>query len=108
TSAPVSAIIKPNKLASDGLSRTGQNLTIPGAGSGGSSAPAAKPSNPGNACKALVPNTFLHYTYPDDVVKAANQHKCTLDAIDVPSRDSMQALVRQTAIDMGVDPALAQ
>src|SRR5690625_3788712 len=102
------AIITANNLGSDGLIRIGQKLTIPGAGSGGSSAPAAKPSNPGNACKDLVPTTYLHDTYPDDVVKAANQNKCTLDAMDVPSRDSMQGLVRQTAIDMGVDPALAQ
>lgn len=107
-STTVSAIIKANKLGSDGLIRIGQKLSIPGASSGGSSAPAAKPSNPNNACKNLVPNTFLHYTYPDNVVKAANENKCTLDAMKVPSRDSMQRLVRQTALDMGVDPALAQ
>lgn len=111
-STTVSAIIKANKLGADGLIRIGQKLSIPGASgsasSGGSSAPAAKPSSPNNACKNLVPNTFLHYTYPDNVVKAANENKCTLDAMNVPSRDSMQRLVRQTAIDMGVDPALAQ
>src|SRR5699024_5931984 len=103
-----SAFIKANNLGSDGLIRIGQKLSIPGADSGRASAPAAKPSSTGHAGKDLDPNTFLHYTYPDDVLKAANQHNCTLDALDAPRRPSMQALVRQTAIDMGVDPALAQ
>src|SRR5699024_3451476 len=43
-STSVSAIIKANNLGSDGLIRIGQKLSIPGAGSGGASAPAAKPS----------------------------------------------------------------
>lgn len=110
----VAAIISANKLNSAGLIRVGQSLTIPAKGqaasgsasSPGSGAASSQPSN--NACQNLVPATFLHYTYPDDVVRAANENKCTLNAMEVPGRESMQQLVRSTAERMGVDPALAQ
>lgn len=55
----------------------------------------------------LIGNTFLHYTYPDDVVAAANENKRTLLSMNVPGRDAMRDMVRKTARDMGVDPALA-
>ncbi|MGB4634897.1 MAG: LysM peptidoglycan-binding domain-containing protein [Arcanobacterium sp.] len=55
----------------------------------------------------LVPGTFLGYSYSSDVVAAANQNKAILLAMDLPSREEMQAIIRQTAIDMGVDPRLA-
>ncbi len=55
----------------------------------------------------LVPSTFLHYTYPADVVAAANANKHTLLQSDLPSAAQMQQIIRTTAIEMGVDPALA-
>lgn len=55
----------------------------------------------------LVPSTFLHYSYPDDVVAAANENKRTLLATDVPGREAMQDMIASVARDMGVDPALA-
>lgn len=55
----------------------------------------------------LVPNTFLHYTYPDETVAAANQNKHELLSQGVPSRSEMQNIIRTTAQQMGVDPALA-
>lgn len=99
----VAAIISTNSLSADGLIRVGQKLQI--GGSGTTTTPPAQPTP--NACKDLVPATFLHYTYSPEVVAAANENKCTLNAMDVPSREAMQNLVRQTALDLGVDPALA-
>ncbi|MCC9197879.1 LysM peptidoglycan-binding domain-containing protein [Arthrobacter sp. zg-Y820] len=55
----------------------------------------------------LVPNTFLHYTYPDDVVADANVNKQALNGAAVPGQAEMQQIVAQTAAQMGVDPALA-
>ncbi|WP_104102955.1 LysM peptidoglycan-binding domain-containing protein [Arthrobacter sp. 08Y14] len=55
----------------------------------------------------LVPNTFLHYTYPDHVVADANANKHALNNTAVPSQADMQQIVAQTAVQMGVDPALA-
>ena len=55
----------------------------------------------------LVPSTFLHYTYPDHVVADANANKHALNNTAVPSRAEMQQIVSQTAVQMGVDPALA-
>lgn len=102
------AIIQANGLGSNALIRVGQRLVIP---NGTTPAPPATTTTPKepveNACKDLVPSTFLHYTYPEEVVAAANENKCLLNAMAVPSREAMQAMVRDTAIAMGVDPALA-
>lgn len=65
-------------------------------------------SAPAEAAPAdLVPNTFLHYTYPDHVVANANVNKHALNNTAVPSQADMQQIVAQTAVQMGVDPALA-
>ncbi|MBZ2195631.1 LysM peptidoglycan-binding domain-containing protein [Ruania sp. N2-46] len=83
-----SAIVSANGLDSRALIRIGQTLTIPGS-------------------TQLVPNTFLHYTYSDDVNAAANANAATLLSVSVPSRAAMQEMIRTTAVSMGVDPALA-
>ncbi|TDE88990.1 LysM peptidoglycan-binding domain-containing protein [Occultella glacieicola] len=82
----VAAVVSANGLDSRALIRVGQSLTIPG---------------------ELVPNTFLHYTYSDDVHAAANANAATLLGTSVPSRAAMQDMIRATALSMGVDPALA-
>ncbi|NYI41235.1 lytic transglycosylase domain-containing protein [Demequina lutea] len=87
----VSAIASANAMTNPSIIRTGQSLTIPG-----------------GVPTGLVGDTFLGYTYPADVVAAANVNKATLNAMDVPSRVQMQQLVIDTANAMGVDPALAQ
>lgn len=92
----VSAITASNKLGSNALIYVGQRLTVPG-GSGGS----------GSSGQQLVGDTFLGRTYASDVVSAANTNKATLLSMSVPSRDQMRAMVRDTAVRMGVDPALA-
>lgn len=86
----VAAIANANGLADASLITIGQVLTIPGV----SSAP-------------LVGSTFLGRTYPADVVAAANANKATLNAMTVPSKAEMKQLVIDTAVAMGVDPALA-
>ncbi|MGW9551691.1 LysM peptidoglycan-binding domain-containing protein [Citricoccus zhacaiensis] len=90
-----------NLLTANGISETatihpGQKLKLSGAGS--STSPAEDD---------LVPNTFLHYTYPDHIVRDANENKRALLNAGVPSRSQMQAIIADTARQMGVDPSLA-
>ncbi len=54
-----------------------------------------------------IGNSFNGRTYPETTVDNANENKNKLDAMDVPSRGQMEAMVRSTAQSMGVDPALA-
>ncbi len=98
-----SAIISANNLSGSGLIYVGQRLTVPGGSGGGSSAGGAASASGGQ----LVGSTFLGRTYASDVVGAANTNKATLLSMSVPSRDQMRAMVRSTAVSMGVDPALA-
>ena len=93
----VSAITSANRLGSGAVIFVGQKLTIPGAGSSSSSSGGAQ----------LVGNTFLGRTYANSVVGAANSNKATLNSMSVPSRDQMRAIVRETAVQMGVNPSLA-
>ncbi|WP_062079303.1 LysM peptidoglycan-binding domain-containing protein [Demequina globuliformis] len=87
----VAAIVSNNGLKSASLIKVGQKLTI----SGGT------PSG-------LVGDSFAGRTYDAPTVGAANQNKATLNAMDVPSRDQMQAMVVAAAKKYGVDPSLAQ
>ena len=54
-----------------------------------------------------VGDTFLGRTYEDGVVDSANRHHEQLAARPAPSREEMRRLVHDTAVRMGVDPALA-
>ncbi|HLR56070.1 MAG TPA: LysM peptidoglycan-binding domain-containing protein, partial [Actinomycetales bacterium] len=92
----VSAIVKANSLKSSSLIRIGQKLTIPEA------------SGSSYSGEQLVGDSFAGRTYPKSTVDAANANKAALLARDVPSKAAMQELVRKTALEMGVDPALAQ
>lgn len=87
----VSALAQANGIENPSLIRIGQKIKVPGGTPTG-----------------LVGDTFLGRTYPEKVVAAANQNKATLNAMDVPTRSEMQALVVRIANEMGVDPALAQ
>lgn len=87
----VQAIVAANSIKNPALIRVGQKLTIPG-----------------GAPSGLVGDTFEGRTYSAPVVGAANQNKATLNAMDVPSRAQMQAMVVRIANEYGVDPALAQ
>ncbi|MGC5627117.1 LysM peptidoglycan-binding domain-containing protein [Georgenia sp. Z1344] len=97
----VAEIAEANSIGSDGRIYVGQTLTMPGAAAAG---PAT--SDPGNTSGG-VGSTFAGRTYPEAVVGAANANRTALVASGVPSRASMQELVRSTAVSMGVDPRLA-
>lgn len=91
----------------------GKTLTIPGVSAASSEITPITPETP-EAPAAVeltpeqqVPNTFLHYTYPDAVVSDANANKSALLAAPAPSQAEMKELVARTAASMGVDPALA-
>ncbi|MBD7993749.1 LysM peptidoglycan-binding domain-containing protein [Arthrobacter sp. Sa2CUA1] len=106
-------------LAANGLTMTsiihpGQEISLDSAAAGASSSittlatPAAPAAPAAEAPTDLVPSTFLHYTYPQHVVAGANVNKQALNSVEVPTRAQMQQLVAETALAMGVDPALAQ
>ena len=82
----VSDIVEANDLGANAVIRIGQTLRVPG---------------------GLVSNEFLHYTYSGDVTAAANTNKRQLLSANLPGRDQMRSIIRQTAQEMGVDPALA-
>ena len=111
TGSSTSAIISANGLDSRGFIRIGQTLTIPGAGAAAAptvtTVSSASPPVQATSDKPLVGDTFLGRTYSRDVVSAANDNKATLNAMSVPSKADMQAMVRSTARAQGVDPALA-
>jgi LysM repeat protein len=91
----LSSLLQANGLSESSTIHPGQALKLSGTG-----APAAAQDD-------LVPNTFLHYTYPDHIVRDANTNKRTLLSDGVPSRSQMQAIIADTARSMGVDPSLA-
>lgn len=94
----LSVLLKANGLSTSSVIHPGQRLKLSG----------AAPGNHGAApAEDRVPNTFLHYTYPDHVVASANENKRALLAAGVPSRSQMQAIIADTARQMGVDPSLA-
>lgn len=101
----LSALAKANGLSINGIIYPGKKLSIPGVSAASSQVTPIAPSS--NNTQALVPSTFLHYTYPAAVVADANKNKAALLAAPVPSRAQMQTMIRNTARQMGVDPALA-
>ncbi|REE03370.1 LysM peptidoglycan-binding domain-containing protein [Citricoccus muralis] len=92
----LSTLLSANGFSESATIHPGQKLKL--SGSGSSAAPAEDD---------LVPNTFLHYTYPDHIVRDANENKRALLNAGVPSRSQMQAIIADTARQMGVDPSLA-
>jgi N-acetylmuramoyl-L-alanine amidase len=92
----VAAVVAANGLDARATIRAGQTLSVPGASTVATPAPAT-----------LVGNTFAGRTYPEATVASANQNKAALLAAGVPTRAEMQSLVAATAREMGVDPALA-
>lgn len=98
----LSALMSANGMDDSSVLFPGDVVVLPGAGV---TTLAAAPVEAAPA--DLVPNTFLHYTYPDHVVADANVNKQALNNSSAPSRADMQQIVAQTAVQMGVDPALA-
>ena len=90
-------LMQANNLKATSVIYAGKTLNLPGA------VAAASSSTP----TALVPSTFLHYTYPEAVVAQANVNKAALMAAPVPSAEQMKQIIASTASQMGVDPSLA-
>ncbi|PXA79607.1 lytic transglycosylase [Auritidibacter sp. NML120779] len=106
----LSTLLNANGLKVSSPIHPGQQLKLSGSSKAttGSVGTASGSTNSGSGQpKQLVGNTFLHYTYPDHVVANANANKQALLNAPTPSRAEVQAMVRDTAIRMGVDPKLA-
>lgn len=88
----LSALLSANHLTAKSTIYVGHTLTIPGSSSSSTSA---------------VSKTFLTYTYSDETNASANANHARLASSTVPSPASMEAIVRSTARQMGVDPNLA-
>ncbi|MET1089837.1 MAG: LysM peptidoglycan-binding domain-containing protein [Arthrobacter sp.] len=96
----LSELLSANQLNMSSVIHPGNKLAIPGA----ASQPAAQPAA---SVTPLVPSSFLGFTYPAAVVSSANENKALLNASPVPSRETMQGIVADTARAMGVEPSLA-
>lgn len=95
----LSELLEANGMNSTDIIREGQTLQLSGSGSTST----ASSDNDDQ----LVGDTFLHRTYPDEVVSDANDNKRALLNSPIPSRGEVRDMVRSTASSMGVDPALA-
>src|SRR5699024_9797897 len=60
----------------------------------------------GEGAKEGAPNTFLHYTYSDEVAGSAAANREHLAQAPVPSRSDMSQIIRETAKRHGVAPDL--
>jgi len=98
----LSKLLSANGLSSSSIIYPGQKLKVTGGSGGGGTTTVSS-----SGIEPLVPSTFLHYTYPQEVVADANKNKALLLSTPQPSQAQMQQIVRDTAIAMGVDPALA-
>lgn len=94
-------LLSANDMTSSDIIRAGDTLQLSGSGSDSVST-----ASSGND-EQLVDNSFLHRTYPDEVVANANDNKRALLNSEMPSRSEVREMVRATANSMGVDPALA-
>ncbi|WP_427017159.1 LysM peptidoglycan-binding domain-containing protein [Pseudarthrobacter sp. P1] len=103
----VHEVLAANGLTASTIIKPGQQLSLGSAVAAASSSITAVEPSPA-AVDALVPSTFLDYTYPQAVVAQANVNKAALLAAPVPSPAQMQQLVANTAVQMGVDSSLAQ
>ena len=90
----LSSLLGANGLKSTSTIFPGQKLKVSG-------------SSTTTSSSQLVPNTFLHYTYPATTVASANQNKAILLSRNLPSRAEMKSIIASTARKMGVNPALA-
>lgn len=100
----LSTLLSANNLSRTAVIHPGQTLKLSGAAASSGS---SSSSSAGSSQEQLVPSTFLHYRYPDHVVTSANANKRKLLASPIPSRAQTEALIRDTARRMGVDPRLA-
>lgn len=80
--------------------QVGQKVSLP------ASATRTSAYRDGEGAKEGAPNTFLHYTYSDEVAGSAAANREHLAQAPVPSRDDMSQIIRETAKRHGVSPDL--
>jgi LysM repeat protein len=97
----VRAIVEANGLASSGLIRIGQRLTVPG----GAAAPAKAQTKTSTAKAPETHNAGI--AIPDRVRTSVAQHRATLAARSHPSKAQVRKIVAQTARKHGVPVSLA-
>ncbi|WP_298586864.1 LysM peptidoglycan-binding domain-containing protein [uncultured Kocuria sp.] len=102
---PVQALLDDNDLTVNSLLRPGQRLSV--AAPAPAAVRTATTPEPRPEQERAVGDTFLGRTYEDGVVVSANRHHEQLSSRPAPSREEMRRLVHETAVRMGVDPALA-
>lgn len=97
----VADIVEANNLDLASGLKAGQNLIIPGT----EQSPAPADKTPQESPK--VTNNFPGYTYDDHTLAAANKSQQELEKVPSISPAELQRMIRTTAEEMGVDPALA-
>lgn len=96
----LSALLNANPGVNARGLQVGQKITVPGTAS------RTAAYRDGEGAKEGAPNTFLHYTYSDEVAGSAAANREYLADAPVPSRDEIAQIIRDTARRHGVDPAL--
>jgi LysM repeat protein len=99
----VAAVLAVNHLKSRTPIQPGRRLLIPV----GTPRSAASAASAASAKVVDAPSTFLGRPYPDAVVRAAAANRAALAQASVPGKAQVRDLLRATARQYGVDPALA-
>lgn len=103
----VQELLDDNDLTVNSLLRPGQRLSVAAADPAPVRTAAAPEPAEEPRPERAVGDSFLGRTYEDGVVDSANRHHEQLSSRPAPSREEMRRLVQDTAVQMGVDPALA-
>ncbi|WP_256839991.1 lytic transglycosylase [Ornithinimicrobium faecis] len=96
----LSALLNANPGVNARGLQVGQKVSLP------ASATRTAAYRDGEGAKEGAPNTFLHYTYSDEVAGSAAANREHLAQAPVPSRDDMSQIIRETANRHGVSPDL--
>ncbi|MDO5635332.1 MAG: LysM peptidoglycan-binding domain-containing protein [Micrococcus sp.] len=96
-----------NGLSAAAVIHPGQRLVISTGVVPTEATAATTPVADSPAAQQVIGNTFLHYTYPPHVTASANANYQALIKTPAPTPAQMQQIIRDTAVRMGVDPALA-
>lgn len=91
----LSALLKSNPGLDPRRLWVGQKVALPGS-------QRSTPSSPENK----APDTFLHYTYPQEVAQSAATNRTRLAETQMPSTEQVKSMIVATAKRHGVDPDL--
>lgn len=97
----LSALLSANPGVNARGLQVGQKINLPAGATTRSSA-----YRDGEGATKGAPNTFLHYTYSDEVAGSAAANREYLAQAPVPSREEVSQIIRETAKRHGVDPSL--